>query len=44
MFLQVSAAQGAVEFYTLANNNTRKEPIEQARKLDRLTQQVQFTP
>ncbi|PFX25628.1 TRPL translocation defect protein 14-like [Stylophora pistillata] len=36
----VSAAQGAEDFYTLANNNTRKEPIEQARKLDRLTQQA----
>lgn len=36
----VSAAQGAEDFYSLANNNTRKESIEEARKLDRLTQQA----
>ncbi|KAL9981196.1 hypothetical protein ACROYT_G009867 [Oculina patagonica] len=36
----VSAALGAEDFYTLANNKTRKEPIELARELDRKTQQA----
>ena len=38
--LQVSAAEGAEEFYITSNNHTRMEPVEQARKLDRITQQV----
>lgn len=36
----VSAAQGAEEFYTTSNNHTRMEPVEYARKLDRITQQA----
>lgn len=36
----VSAAQGAEEFYTTANNIARKEPIELAVELDRKTKQV----
>jgi len=36
----VTAAQGAEEFYTTANNHTRMEPIEVARKLDKITQQA----
>ena len=39
---QVSAAQGAEDFYTTANNHTRQEPVELARKLDKITQQVGF--
>lgn len=39
---QVSAAQGAEDFYTTANNHTRQEPVELARKLDKITQQVSF--
>lgn len=35
----VSAAQGAEDFYTTANNHTRQEPVELARKLDKITQQ-----
>lgn len=35
----VTAAQGAEEFYTLANNHSRSEPVEEARKLDKITQQ-----
>ena len=38
--LQISAAQGAEDFYTTANNRTRMEPVEVARKLDKITQQV----
>lgn len=40
--VQVSAAQGAEDFYTTANNLTRMEPVEVARKLDKITQQVCF--
>ena len=36
----MSAAEGAEEFYITSNNHTRMEPVEQARKLDRITQQV----
>jgi len=36
----VSAAEGAEEFYTTANNIARKEPIELAIELDRKTQQA----
>ncbi|KAJ7377283.1 hypothetical protein OS493_030094 [Desmophyllum pertusum] len=36
----VSAAQGAEDFYTTANNQARKEPIQLARELDRKTQQA----
>lgn len=36
----VSAAEGAEEFYITSNNHTRMEPVEQARKLDRITQQA----
>lgn len=35
----VSAAQGAEEFYTTTNNHSRSEPLEDARKLDTITQQ-----
>ncbi|XP_074636078.1 TRPL translocation defect protein 14-like isoform X3 [Acropora palmata] len=35
----VTAAQGAEDFYTLANNHSRSEPVEEARKLDKVTQQ-----
>ena len=41
--LQVSAAEGAEEFYTTTNNIARKEPIELAIELDRKTQQVSHT-
>lgn len=40
LLTQVTAAQGAEEFYTLANNHSRSEPVEEARKLDKITQQV----
>ncbi|CAJ0949224.1 unnamed protein product, partial [Mesorhabditis belari] len=36
----VTAADGAENFYTLSNNNTRKEGIDAAKKQDDLTRQV----
>ncbi len=38
VFHLVTAADGAEEFYTLANNSARSEGIEEARALDRRTQ------
>ena len=38
VFHLVTAADGAEEFYTLANNSARSEGIEEARALDRKTQ------
>ena len=34
----VSAADGAVEYYTTSNNQARRETVEQAKALDRMTQ------
>jgi len=34
----VSAADGAVEYYTTSNNQARKETVEQAKELDKMTQ------
>ncbi|CAJ0564344.1 unnamed protein product, partial [Mesorhabditis spiculigera] len=36
----VTAADGAEQFYTLSNNNTRKEGVVQAKNQDELTRQV----
>ena len=38
VFHLVTAADGAEEFYTLSNNEARSEDVEQARRLDHLTQ------
>ncbi|RCN37346.1 hypothetical protein ANCCAN_16760 [Ancylostoma caninum] len=38
----VTAADGAEEYYTLANNQTRKENVEAARKMDDKTRKVLF--
>lgn len=40
VFHLVTAANGAEEFYTLSNNNARKETLEQARALDKKTMEV----
>ena len=40
VFHLVTAANGAEEFYTLSNNNARKETLEQARALDNKTIEV----
>lgn len=35
-----TAADGAEEYYTLANNSTRKEGLKEAVEMDRLTRAV----
>lgn len=46
VYLQIlhmtTAADGAEEYYTLANNNARMETIQQAVEQDQLTRDVTF--